>query len=71
MSSATERGSLFSFCEVEHLLMNPYCTDSNFFHNFMGCVALGNSACNKGRENNANINNNYARGQIPPGIFRN
>lgn len=44
-TSATERGSLFSFCEVEHLLMNPYCTDSNFFHNFMGCVALGNSAC--------------------------
>lgn len=25
--------------------MNPHCTDSNFFNNFMGCVAVGNSAC--------------------------
>ena len=44
-TSATERGSLFFFGEVEHLLMTPYCTDSNFFNNFMACLALGNSAC--------------------------
>lgn len=44
-TSATERGSLFFFCEVKHLLMNPYCIDSNFFSNFIGCVAVGNSAC--------------------------
>lgn len=40
---------LFS-CEAERLLTNPYCTDRRFFSNFMGCVAVGNSACTWQRE---------------------
>lgn len=44
-TSTAEYWSLFFFCEAERLLMNPYCTDSNFFNNFMVCVAVGNSEC--------------------------